>query len=63
MQVHDKFKCTHKGKHPLLNAPMWLAPAPITIVSHAARRESGQTINSFLVESRVFKGTYLLLST
>ena len=43
-QVHDKFKCTHHGTHPLLNAPMWLAPVPTTIVSHAVCRESGQLL-------------------
>ena len=30
-QVHDDFKCSKYGYHPLLNAPMWLGPVP-TIV-------------------------------
>ena len=44
-QEHDSFKRTHYGFHPTLNAPMWIAPAPTTIASHAVCRDADQLLS------------------
>jgi len=44
-QVHENFKCTHYGFHPSLNAPMWIAPVPTTIISHTVCRDSEQLLS------------------